>query len=140
MDIATHLHTLRIDGERLALAAERTGLDAHVPTCPDWLMRDLVVHLGGVHRWATFILESGRAERPGREDAAALFVTPGDGELLDWYRSGHEALLKAIAGGSPQATTWTFFDAPSPLAFWARRQAHETAVHRVDAERVAGTM
>lgn len=33
---------------------------------------------------------------------------------------------------------WTFLPAPSPLAFWARRQAHETAVHRVDAESAAG--
>jgi uncharacterized protein (TIGR03083 family) len=30
--------------------------------------------------------------------------------------------------------------APSPLAFWARRQAHETAIHRADAERAAGAM
>ena len=28
--------------------------------------------------------------------------------------------------------------APSPLAFWARRQAHETAMHRVDTELAAG--
>ncbi len=28
--------------------------------------------------------------------------------------------------------------APSPLAFWSRRQAHETAIHRVDAELTAG--
>ena len=30
--------------------------------------------------------------------------------------------------------------APSPLAFWARRQAHETAIHRADADSAAGTM
>jgi uncharacterized protein (TIGR03083 family) len=29
-------------------------------------------------------------------------------------------------------------DAPSPLAFWARRQAHETAIHRADAESAGG--
>jgi uncharacterized protein (TIGR03083 family) len=28
--------------------------------------------------------------------------------------------------------------APSPLAFWARRQAHETAIHRADAESASG--
>jgi hypothetical protein len=28
--------------------------------------------------------------------------------------------------------------APSPLTFWARRQAHETTVHRVDAQFAAG--
>jgi hypothetical protein len=30
--------------------------------------------------------------------------------------------------------------APSPLAFWARRQAHETTIHRVDAESVGGKL
>jgi uncharacterized protein (TIGR03083 family) len=30
--------------------------------------------------------------------------------------------------------------APSPLAFWARRQAHETAIHRADADSAAGTI
>ena len=33
---------------------------------------------------------------------------------------------------------FTFLPAPSPLAFWARRQAHETAIHRVDAESATG--
>src|SRR5262249_60086760 len=32
---------------------------------------------------------------------------------------------------------WTFLEAPSPVAFWARRQAHETAIHRVDADQAA---
>ncbi|MER6443505.1 hypothetical protein ABT275_45720 [Streptomyces sp. NPDC001185] len=37
-------------------------------------------------------------------------------------------------------TCWTFNPArvPSPLAFWTRRQAHETAVHRYDAEAATG--
>ncbi len=30
--------------------------------------------------------------------------------------------------------------APSPLAFWARRQAHETAIHHADAESAAAAM
>ena len=33
---------------------------------------------------------------------------------------------------------WTFLPAPSPRAMWARRQAHETAIHRVDAQLAAG--
>jgi hypothetical protein len=33
---------------------------------------------------------------------------------------------------------WSFLPAPTPLASWARRQAHETAIHRVDAELAAG--
>jgi len=34
---------------------------------------------------------------------------------------------------------WAFLPAPSPRAFWARRQAHETAIHRTDAELAAGS-
>jgi hypothetical protein len=33
---------------------------------------------------------------------------------------------------------WTFLPARSPLAFWARRQAHETAIHSADAQLAAG--
>jgi hypothetical protein len=32
---------------------------------------------------------------------------------------------------------FAFLPAPSPLAFWARRQTHETAIHRVDVESAA---
>ncbi|MGC0417415.1 maleylpyruvate isomerase family mycothiol-dependent enzyme [Embleya sp. AB8] len=138
MDIATHLDILRADGELLARTAERTGLDAQVPTCPDWRVRDLLGHLGGVHRWAAYIVESRSAVRPSREDSTALFRAPGDDELLDWYRAMHAELLKTLAAGSPDAPAWTLFDAPNPLAFWARRQAHETAIHRVDTELAAG--
>jgi len=40
-------------------------------------------------------------------------------------------------GWRPRAG-WTFLPAPSPLAFWARRQAHETAIHRADAQAAVG--
>ncbi|MYS84200.1 maleylpyruvate isomerase family mycothiol-dependent enzyme [Embleya scabrispora] len=138
MDIATHLDILRADGELLADTAEHTGLDAPVPSCPDWRIRDLLAHLGGVHRWAAFVVRSGSITRPSREDTTALFQAPGDGELLDWYRTTHADLLKALTTAAPDTRAWTFFEAPSAIAFWARRQAHETAVHRVDAELAAG--
>lgn len=37
---------------------------------------------------------------------------------------------------------WTFLPTapPSPVAFWARRQAHETTVHRMDAEAALGVL
>src|SRR5690606_4655181 len=39
----------------------------------------------------------------------------------------------------PELDCWHFFDdAPSPLEFWVRRQAHETAIHRVDVESARG--
>ena len=63
---------------------------------------------------------------------------PEDAELAAWFRDGHRALVTALLSAPADLETWTFLDAPTPLAFWARRQAHETAIHRVDAESAAG--
>jgi hypothetical protein len=46
--------------------------------------------------------------------------------------------VRALGAADPGLNCWAFLPAPSPLAFWARRQAHETAIHRVDAEQAAG--
>lgn len=138
MDIATHLAALRRDGTDLADAAGKAGLDAPVPSCPGWQVRDLVAHVGGVHRWAASYVTTGRREpySEGREEA--FFDAPGDAGLLAWFRAGHAALADAIEAADPGLDCYTFFAAPSPRRFWARRQAHETAVHRVDAQLAAG--
>ncbi|MGH3303568.1 MAG: maleylpyruvate isomerase family mycothiol-dependent enzyme [Streptosporangiaceae bacterium] len=139
MDIGAHIRALDEDGRLLATAAEEAGLRALVPSCPDWQVRDLLRHTGHVHRWATrFVAESLREAVPEPAEAAILAAGPPDGELLGWFRAGHAGLVRALTDADPDLTCWTFLPAPSPRAFWARRQAHETAIHRVDAELAAG--
>ncbi len=58
--------------------------------------------------------------------------------LASWLRDGCAALAAALEAAPPDLQCSTFLRAPSPLAMWARRQAHETAIHRVDAELAAG--
>ncbi|AUG81323.1 hypothetical protein CFP65_6678 [Kitasatospora sp. MMS16-BH015] len=128
-----HLAALRRDGELLAAAIAAASPDAPVPTCPGWTLRDLVHHTGKVHRWAASYVVQGHRE-PVPLDAEA----PADAELHDWFVEGHRALVAALAGAPADLECWTFLAAPSPLAFWTRRQAHETAIHRVDAEAAAG--
>src|ERR1022692_361690 len=140
MEVIEHVAAIRRDGERLAAAAAGSGLDAPVPSCPGWVTRDLVRHLGGVHRWATGIV-AGRYPQPwkvGLDEVVGAW--PSDPELLGWFRDGHSALITALAEAEPDLDCWTFLAAPSPLAMWARRQAHETAVHRVDAELAAADL
>jgi uncharacterized protein (TIGR03083 family) len=141
MEIAEHLDKLRRQGGLLADAAERAGLDAAVPPCPPWLVHDLLRHTGYVHRWAARHI----AERPGQvidglPEAEILHGGAADSDLLAWFRAGHAALVETLAGADPALDCATFMAAPSALAFWARRQAHETAIHRADAESAAGTM
>ena len=105
-----------------------------MPTCPEWRLRDLVHHLGGVHRWATIYVSTARTTPVENADDLEKFVGgwPPDGRLVDWFARGHSALLGALEWATDDLACWTFLPAPSPRAFWARRQAHETAVHLAD--------
>lgn len=138
MEVSEHVAAVAEQGERLLAAAEAAGLGAAVPTCPGWAVADLLAHVGGVHRWAASFLETGRTTEVADEEEQAYFSRPPDGELLAWAREAHRQLVASLQGCAPLLECWTFLPAPSPLAFWARRQAHETAVHRVDAERALG--
>ena len=62
MEIAEHIDAVRRQGESLADAAERAGLDASVPPCAPWLVMDLLRHTGYVHRWAARHI----TEQPGQ--------------------------------------------------------------------------
>ncbi|MEV0224086.1 maleylpyruvate isomerase family mycothiol-dependent enzyme [Streptomyces sp. NPDC050704] len=134
MEIAELVRTLDREGRLLAGAAAEAGVDAKVPTCPGWQVRDLLRHTGMVHRWATaFVAEGHTSYHPD----GGLPELDG-AELLAWFREGHRRLVDTLASAPPDVRCWAFLPAPSPLAFWARRQAHETTVHRIDAESALG--
>ncbi len=139
MEIGDHIDSLQRQGKLLATAAGQAGLDAVVPTCPGWRVRDLLRHTGYVHRWATGYVAGQFTEMvPELPEAEQLAAGPADDKLIDWYISGLTALKDALDRANPAMAAWTFLPAPSPLAFWARRQAHETAIHRADTELAAG--
>ncbi len=134
MEITEFVETLRLDGGLLADAAQEAGPDARIPACPEWQMRDLVTHVGQVHRWATGFVTQG-LQQPSRPPETPDLA---DDELVPWLREGHHHLVLALHSAPQDLAAWTFLPAPSPLAFWARRQAHETSVHRADAQQAVG--
>lgn len=136
MDTNEQIERIRIDGEALARAAEAGSLDARVPGCPDWDVELLLRHIGDVHRWAATIVRDRSPQRLQRD-----FEGPaGRDQLLAWYRDGCRALIETLLAGSAADTFWFWGPAPNALAFWARRQANETAVHRCDAESARGSI
>lgn len=137
-DVAGYVGALRRRGELLASAAQRAGLATAVPSCPGWAVRDLLRHTGYVHRWATGFVAEGLTRPGGASEEEILSQGPADAQLPGWFREGHTALVRALGAAPPDLECWAFLAAPSPLAFWARRQAHETAIHRVDAEQAGG--
>jgi uncharacterized protein (TIGR03083 family) len=117
------------------LTPTKGGLDVPVPWVPEWTARELVGHLGTVHRWATAIVSAGHTHPPARE---AEQTPPRDG-LLDWYTAGLAELISTLRATPPDSPAWHMSPtAEKTAAWWARRQAHEHVVHRMDLEAAAG--
>lgn len=115
----------------LAARAGDAGLSAAVPTCPRWRVADLLAHLGVVHRWATSHLRGGPEYQVSRTRVQSE-VPPS--ELVGWFEAGAGDLVAALQAAPAELSAMVFLhDAPAPRLFWARRQAHETTVHSVDA-------
>ena len=84
----------------VAEAAAEAGLDAPVPTCPGWQVRELVQHIGVTHRWAA----ANAAEPEGRQVRLKDLLTepvPDGEELVPWLRAGYAALHDTLADGFP---------------------------------------
>jgi uncharacterized protein (TIGR03083 family) len=122
--------------ETLAGLVDGADLTRPVPTCPDWTLRQLATHVGRAHRWAAEIVTIRSAEFiPFRQVPDGRF--PDDPvQHGPWLRAGAARLIGAVreAGDDP---VWVFGEL-RPASFWARRMAHETAVHRADAEIAVG--
>jgi uncharacterized protein (TIGR03083 family) len=107
-----------------------------IPTCPEWTLRQLVTHVGRAHRWAAEITRT-------RSDSFIPFRQVPDGKLPDdraeqraWLQAGAALIVEAVREADSDLV-WTFTGLV-PAGFWIRRMAHETLVHRADAELAAG--
>jgi uncharacterized protein (TIGR03083 family) len=115
----------------LVSRAGTAGLDAAVVTCPEWSVGDLVAHQGMVHRWAAAQLRLDETPVPSHPEF--LVSVPPD-QLLNWLADGVVELTETLRTVDPDVPACVFLkDAPRPAHFWARRQAHETTIHSVDA-------
>jgi uncharacterized protein (TIGR03083 family) len=120
----------------LAEIASSCDADLPVPTCPDWTLRQLATHVGRVHRWAAEIVRTKAAEFIPFNSVPDGAYPARPAERAAWLTRGADQVIAAIqaAGTEP---VWAF-GALAPATFWARRQAHETMVHRADAELTVG--
>ncbi|NYH79301.1 uncharacterized protein (TIGR03083 family) [Actinopolyspora biskrensis] len=120
----------------LGEAVDGAAPSARVPTCPDWSLEQLMLHLGGEHRWVERIVRtrdevevcaaqaSGNLESAGQDPAV----------LGTWLVEGAEGLADVLRSAGPEAAVWNPVEGVRPVALsWARRMTHETLVHRADA-------
>ena len=129
MELERHLDAFRVAVDAFAASATAAGLDAAVPTTPDWDVRRLLAHQGLIHRWAAGHLLGEQLD----PDVVELegFEAP---DPIAWLREGAEHVVTTIREASADLEAMVFLaDAPAPRQFWARRQCHETTIHAVDA-------
>jgi uncharacterized protein (TIGR03083 family) len=134
------LAALRADGPALLATVSQPGaVEQPVPSCPGWSVGDLLRHLGARYRRTVTHAGSGQADTPWGpvimpDDAPA--ATSGD--VVPWFGaelSRVDAFLDAL---DPDLPAWNWAPQARTASFWHRRLAHETAVHRWDAQLATG--
>lgn len=129
MDRATHVDHLRADGAAL-LAAQRADPAAPVRSCPGWDRTELLAHTGRALAWMQAQVATGTGERVR---FATVEPAPEGEALPAWF----EQIVASLADGLSSMDvddTWPTWAGPLPGAFYPRRAAQETAMHRWDAE------
>lgn len=135
MDHTTLIDVIADEANALATAARATGPDAPVPATPEWSMAKLVKHTGTTHRWVLAIAASHEFANPGDLD---LGLPDDPASYPDWFEAGAATLTSALSDIDPLADMWSW-GVDQHARFWSRRMAHETAVHRWDAQSALGT-
>lgn len=126
-----HASAIERAGRRLAELAEAAGEGTKVPSCPGWNVRALLAHQSMVHRWAAAHVSG---TDPAAVPSQTKIRTSVDG-LQAYYTEGRNQLLEALRTAPADLEAMVFLnDAPAAREFWARRQAHETTIHMVDAQ------
>jgi uncharacterized protein (TIGR03083 family) len=127
------LAAIRTASEGFVVSAHTAGVDARVPTCPEWDVHALVLHTGITHRWVTKLVTTRATDYIEAEHGEEPIEREG---IFDWFEDGSNRLLDVLDGTDPETPVWSW-GGDHHVRFWARRMAHETAVHGWDASHAA---
>ena len=120
---------IRTDAARMSDLARR-DLDAPVPPCPGWTVRDAVEHTGAVYSHKVACMRSGRPQSVDDWSHG-----PADGQdTVGWFEERLAELVSELESRGPDAPAYTWYEPDQTVGFWYRRMAQETAVHRTDVE------
>jgi uncharacterized protein (TIGR03083 family) len=136
---ADHIELLGAEAGRFAASLSDADLDATVVTCPDWCVRDLVSHVGGLHRWSAELVARGIVAETWR---SSLPLDYPDREApldawRDWLVAGAAQACRTFASAEPAAPVWAW-GADQHARFWPRRMLFETGIHRLDLDLTLG--
>jgi uncharacterized protein (TIGR03083 family) len=129
-----HVDAIEQEAERIGELAER-GVKVAIRTTPGWDLEALLLHLAGTfQRGVTQLGSADQSVEVASEDELA-------GTALACFEESRLALVSALREHDPADPCWNSVGEDLTVGFLARRLAHESAMHRIDAEvaRGAGT-
>jgi uncharacterized protein (TIGR03083 family) len=125
------------DDARALLGAAEVAPAAPVTACAPWDNATVVRHMGDIFGWMATVVTTG--DRVSRRDLPG--APTDDAELPAWYRHQLDRVLEVFAAADPEATVWTFSaTGERRVAWWHRRLAVETAVHRWDVQHATASV
>lgn len=124
------------ESAQFAAVLDTAPLDARVPGCPDWALRDLALHLSRVQRFWARVVRAGADVQP--EFPEAQSAPPEDFALGAWMRESTADLVGALSTTDPATPAWVWWRDDRTVGAIARHQVQEAAVHRWDAQSAAG--
>lgn len=136
LDHERYCREIVAQAELLGEAAEAAEPSTAVPSCPEWNLEQLMLHVGGELRWVERIVRT--------RDRVEICAAHADGNpeptgqhtasLGGWLVEGAEGLVDALRSAGPEAAVWNPLEGvPSNALSWARRMTHEVLLHRADA-------
>jgi len=140
--------------EAAAQTAAAADAAPAVPSCPGWVVTDLVLHLGRVHRFVARVIRERLQAPPSVGGDMAWLEVPGEcadwlppghapqhaplpANLVGWFGGGAASLREQFETVAPGERVWTW-SADHSAGFWQRMQTIEAAIHRWDADNALG--
>jgi len=133
LDKDVYLGAIEREAEMLLNAADG-NLGGIIPACPGWTVQTVLVHVGRIYRSVTEHVVKRSIEMIPFEKTPS----PDSFEVVNWFRESLALLLDALRDADPADPVWSWSD-DKTAGFYFRRMAHETAMHRYDAEAATGT-
>jgi uncharacterized protein (TIGR03083 family) len=126
------LATLRAEGPAFRHAVIEAEPDAPVPSCPEWTVAELTGHLTRLYVWVNGHVGRGVVTPPAdpQPDGAAT-ATPEE------FDAAFADLLTRFDILDPEMPAWNPAPQAKKVAYWQRRIAHDTTIHRWDAQMAA---
>jgi uncharacterized protein (TIGR03083 family) len=129
-ELSREQYLVHLNADYQLLAAAIPDAPVDVPSCPGWSTNDLAKHMAQVYLHQAFVVETGNTP----EQKEHLSRYPRTDDYLEFMGWGFEAITKALDINRPERPTWSWHHSDFSVDFWFRRMAHETVIHRIDAE------